>query len=40
VVVNIVRLAGLATVLALGIAIWTMARRRSRALTAVPGGAR
>ena len=40
VVVNIVRLAGVATVLAIGIGIWAMTRRRSRALTAVPGGVR
>jgi len=40
VVVNIVRLAGLATVLAIGIGIWAMTRRRSRSLTTIPGGVR
>ena len=40
VVVNIVRLAGAATLLVLGLAIWAMSRRRSRTLRAVPGGLR
>ncbi len=40
VVVNIVRLAGLATVLAIGIGIWAMTRRRACSLNAIPGGVR
>jgi protein SCO1 len=40
VVVNIVRLAGAATLVILGAGIWAMSRRRSRTLRAVSGGAR
>ncbi|MFY9549979.1 MAG: SCO family protein [Thermoanaerobaculia bacterium] len=40
VIVNIVRLAGAATVLAIALGIWAMSRRRARALRAVSGGVR
>jgi len=40
VIVNIVRLAGVATVLALAVGIWAMSRRRGRRLSVLPGGAR
>ena len=40
VIVNIIRLAGVTTLLVLGTAIVVMSRRRSRALRAIPGGTR
>ena len=40
VIVNIVRLAGVATVLALAVGIWAMSRRRGHRLSVLPGGAR
>jgi protein SCO1/2 len=40
VIVNIIRLAAIATLVVLGVSLWTMSRRRARLLAAAAGNAR